>query len=428
MKPIVVTNHSQGYVASVFAFEFGAVCDPPQKAGLANVMARMLMKGTARFSRAELAEELDFLGSSFGIVAGHDWLQMTADCSTPNLSRLMELLHEMLVTPTFPQEELDKTKRQVIAETAEMKDSDSSAAQLFFGQQLFQSSRYARPTCGFQTTVESLARPDVESCFQESICRANLVAGMAGDLELPEAEQHAARVADSLRPGCRADIAPPPVDERKGLDVLLVTRPGRSQAQVMIGQMGVPGSHPDLIPLRVVVSGFGGMFTSRLVQEIREKRGWSYGVSASLDPGRHAGLFTIRFAPSNGDVAPAIQLTCELLASLVRQGLGDGELSLAKDYLANQFPFWLDTPPKKLDSLLNVRMTGKPSDYLETFVERVRAVTAPQAGRAIASLLRPADMCVTVLGDPSLEKRLASLPGVARFRTVPVEWDRDLPD
>jgi zinc protease len=209
----------------------------------------------------------------------------------------------------------------------------------------------------------------------------------------------------------------------EGLDLLLVTKEERSQAQVIIGQRAIPGDHPLMVPLRVAVLGFGGTFTSPLVREIREKRGWSYGVSAGLMAGRRGGSFKMRFSPKNDEVAPAISLALEMLNELVYKGPDEETLAFTKRFLVQQYPFMTETPVSRLDQMMHVAATNKPSDYLDTYCERVQAVEADAALFALRSVLLPARQTVVVFGDPSLEESLTKIPGIARFRKLNVDYD-----
>jgi len=427
MKIIQVQNRGLPYVAFKFTFGSGAAQDPPGKEGLAYLTAHMLSRGTAAHTRNQLADELDFVGSSAGIIVRNESIQVAADCSTRNLQRLLSLLAEMIARPAFPETELEKLKRQTIAEISELKDSDGAAAGLFFAQLLFEGHPYAHPIRGYRDTVSAITRDDVVAFYQKHFCTAALVVGVAGDLDKRTAQDASSSVASLLPEGVESPPTPPAPGRGGGVRGLLVTKPDKSQAQVVLGQPAITGCDPRLFPLRTTVTGFGGTFTSLLVREIREKRGWSYGVGASLFPGKRAGVFSIRYAPKNADVGDAVRLTLELLEELRGSGLDRDNLEFAKQFMINQFPFAVDTPLKKMDMRLNVLLTGKPADYLDTYVERVRAVDMETAAAAVASLLDPDKMVLAVVGDESLEAALRPLSLSGGFRKLPVSWDGPLP-
>jgi zinc protease len=427
MTAIHVENHTLEYVALSITFQVGAAKDPAGKEGLAHLAANMLLRGTAKYSREALAEELDYVGTSFGINVGRETTQIFVDCSTRNLPQLVELVAEVLAAPTFPEDEFQKLKRQTVAELSEMRDSDADAARLFFSELLFEGHPYAHPTRGYEKTINSITREEAENFYRQNFSQANILIGVAGDVAPDAVANVRGQLMVGLPVGNALESTPEVPSFEPGLRVLLVTREDRSQAQVAIGQTALRGDSSDLFPASVAVTGFGGTFTSILVREIREKRGWSYGVGAALVPGRHTGLFQIRYAPSTEDVVPAIQLTEELLVDLATNGLAAEHIEFAQSYMASQYPFLLDTPHKRLAMALDVILANKPEDYVENYVKYVESVTVDGAKAALNRLLRPGDLAVVVVGDAALAESLSALPGVTSFRQISATWDGPLP-
>lgn len=427
MTTVHVENHTLEYVALSITFQIGAAQDPAGKEGLAHLAANMLLRGTRTHSREELADELDFVGTSIGVSVGRETTQIFVDCSTRNLPQLLSLLENVITTPTFPEEELEKLKRQTIAELSELRDSDGGASRLFFSELLFEGHPYAHPTRGYEATVAEITRDEVKAFYRDYFTRANVLLGIAGDVTEGTVPQMRSQLLSKLPAGEPRPATPDVPSFDPGLRILLVTRPDRSQAQVAIGQTGLRGDSPDLFPATVAITGFGGTFTSVLVREIREKRGWSYGVGAALVPGRYTGLFQVRYAPATQDVVPAIKLTGELLDDLAANGLPEEHIEFAKSYMSSQYPFLLDTPHKRLAMALDVVLSNKPKDYVENYVKSVEAVTVDGAKVAINGLLRPTDLAVVVVGDPALAESLAALPGVTSFRQISYSWDGPLP-
>jgi len=427
MKVIQVENHTLTYIALVLNARAGSALDPPGREGLAYVTAHMLQRGTRRHTREQVADELDLVGTGINVSVGAEGVQFFVDCASANLPGLLDVLSEVLAAPIFDPAELDKLKRQTLAEIHELRDSDAGLAAYFFSALLHEGHRYGPPARGYETSLASITRDDVVEFYRKHYTQAAFVVGIAGDIGPTIRDQVLDATVRRLPAGRTRPATPPVPAGPHGLDLLLVTKPERTQAQVAVGQKAIPGSDPRFMPATVAVTGFGGTFTSVLVREIREKRGWSYGVGAGLAPGRYTGTFRIRYAPKNENVAEALSLTLDLLSALRTDGLANEHLEFARNYLVNQHPFSVDTPVHRLDFLLTLQLTGRPLSQLDRFAETVRTVTDADANSAISSFLEPERSRIVVVGDASLQDSLVKLPGIARFRTVPFDHDGPLP-
>lgn len=427
MQVISVPHDVLPYVAVNVTFRRGASQDPPGQEGLAYLTAEMLLRGTQRRSRAEFLGAVHQLGTSINVSAGEESIRLSADCAAEHLPALLELMAEAILEPAFSESELSHLQRRTIATLAEMRDDDSAAASLFFTAALFQGHPYAGGIYGYAHTLLAVERDDLAAFHAAHYCVDTLVVAMAGAVDKDEAQRFAEGLEAKLpagKPG-RTTLSH---ENPRSCKVVHVTHPERSQAQVLIGQAALPGRDSRLLPGLVAVTGFGGTFTSRLVREIREKRGWSYGVGASLQAGLHTGFFQMRFAPRNEDLRPALELSMQLLEELVSVGPSEDEIKFAARYLVQRFPFHLETILRRLNVLLNVTLTGKPTDYIETFCERVEDVDASSAVAALQSFLFPARQTIVVVADASVGESLAEFAGKQSVLTVPSTWDKPLPD
>ena len=142
---------------------------------------------------------------------------------------------------------------------------------------------------------------------------------------------------------------------------------------------------------------FGGTFTARLSQEIREKRGWSYGAYSSIHADQHLGSFLMRFSPSVKDTLPAIELALTMLESFVQDGITEEELATAKNYLCNSHPFAIDTSVKRLYEITHQYLTGRPDDWIDTYVSRIANLDLKTVNAAVNRHLSPQSMTLSVV-------------------------------
>lgn len=394
---IHIEEHTRPIVSVVLVLPIGSLQDPPDKEGLAYLTGRMLMKGAGTLSQAQIADELDFLGSSLSVSVGRETLMVSGDALTRNLDAFETLMAAVLTEPTFPQEELDKLKRKTLAELAQIRDDDASLGQRFYVRRLFGAHPYGRRLKGTEESLARITRDDVVAFYKAHFGNANVLVGAAGDIGRDRLDTLIARTLGKLP----VQLTPPPAigepPAAKGYQLVLVDKPERTQTQVFIGHPTVHATHEDYFPLLVANTVFGGTFTARLNHEIREKRGWSYGAYSSFSTDRRLGTFTIRFYPATKDTVPAMKLADELFTGLVDEGLSPQDVAFAQNYLANSHVFSIDTAERRLHELISARLTGRPDDYLDTFIKKVRAVTPAQVNAALKKHLTPDKVTVVVV-------------------------------
>jgi zinc protease len=178
---------------------------------------------------------------------------------------------------------------------------------------------------------------------------------------------------------------------RRGLRLTLVDKPERTQSQILLGQPAPAWGDPEFLALQVGTTAFGGTFTARLMNEVRSKRGLSYGASARVGQGRGPRSLITHVFPSLEQTRETLELVLALYRDWAKDGLTDDEVAFAKGYLANSFAFNIATPEERLDLRIAIALAGMPADHGATYVERVRKVTPAEVRHALRHL-RPDDL------------------------------------
>ena len=421
MKIVHVENHRHDHLVVNLTFRRGATTDPDGSSGRAWFGGEMLLRGTRHLSEERFQAELDLLGSSLNVGVGAETIHVVGDCRRETWGPFMDLLGEAVLHPVFLQPELVKLRRNHLEAIRNSRDSDNHLLMQMIPRLLFEGHPYARPARGEESELTAVSLDDARAFQHEHLARDMLIVGVAGDATRDEIDARLGPLADALPAAAPPHVIPTPEDSSEGLDVLLVERAGRTQAHVGIARLSAPGSAPDLVPLVVCNTAFGDTFTAPLVREIREERGWSYGVDSSLLPGRLTGVHVMQYAPANEYATDAIALGLRLLDETIERGPDEEDLDFAKSWLVNHFPFHFDTPAKRLDLQLQMLMTNRTPDYLDSFVERVRAVSREDAHAAADRHWAGRRIAVVVVGDPSLADSLATLKGLKRLRRVPFD-------
>jgi zinc protease len=415
-------DHTAGYVFFRVIFRGGSLLDPPGSPGLMVLAANAVLLGTRRRSRAEFLDALDELGASLDVAVYREQVAFEGEVLTRHLPAFVELLAEALAEPAFDPGEVERLARRTAAELEQVADSDEALVALAHHDHVFRGSAFARQTRGLPHTVVHVTAAQLREIWTQSISRTTAVVASAGDLTLEETERYG-RIALAGVGSAEVEIPAPPMPVLPaGLSILLVDKPDRTQTQVAWGHPCIPANHPDLLALSVANTALGGTFTARLMHEIREKRGWSYGAYSRISSDAIVGSFSARYYPATKDTLPALELGRQLLTDFAANGMRDEELEFTRSYLENSFPFVVETAAKRLTAQLEVEATGRPHDYLETYLDKLAQVTLAEANAAARAHIHPHALALTIVCTASdLEPALRAWPGVRELTVVPYD-------
>ncbi len=422
---LVEPSHAIPLVSMVVALRSGATHDPDGKEGLLRATLRMLRRGARGLSAQQIEDALDRLGAELSVEVSASSATVYAQVIGRNLEPFLELFATLLGAPTFPDDELARLKRETSAEIVESRDNDRALAQRAFRRAFFRGHAYARSSSGTVRTVESFTSDDVKKAYAEHLRSENLVVAFSGDITREASERAATRLLQGVAAGAGPVDRVGAPEEPKGRRLVFVDKPERTQTQIVIGALGTHGHDPDHMALSVANAVFGGTFTSRLMREVRSKRGWSYGAAARLGLDRQRHAFTMWTFPAATDCAPCIELELDLLERFVNDGITARELAFIQRYLARSYAFEVDTASKRVQQALDVELLGLPADYFTRHVESVQGVTLEQANRAVKDRLHPENLVVTVVGTASeiLDGVKGKIPRLASHEIVPFDQD-----
>ncbi len=412
----------------VVAFGTGAFFDPHGQEGLSRFTGRMLRRGTRGRSARELEAALDRLGGELSVEVSATTTTLHAQVIRRNLGGFVDLLAEVLGSPAFAPDEVERLRKKVLAELIEARDSDRHLAQVAFRAAMFEGHPFGRSAQGRPRTLATITPETLEAHYRGHYLRETATFGFAGDVGAQEASEIAERLSAALPSG-----AAPSFDARhdppgpRGRRLVIVDKPERSQTQILIGALGTSGHDPDHVPLLVGTAIFGGTFTSRLMREVRSKRGWSYGASARLSVERVRHALTVWTFPASTDAPKCVALELDLLERFVERGVTPRETAFVRNYLVRSHAFEIDTPTKRLHQALDTHTLALPADYHTSYLERVRATTAASASAAVRERISTQDLAIVVVGTAStIEAELrAALPRLDDVRVVPFDADAD---
>lgn len=412
-------------VSVVIAFRSGSAHDPPGKEGLARSVARMLRRGAERLSSQDIEQAIDALGGELATGASMSATTVQFEVIRRSLDRFVDLVGTLLAKPAFDEAELARLMREAEAELIEAQDSDASLASRAFRRTLFRGHAYGRRAAGRIQALRTITRADVRAFYERHYTRKNAVVAVSGAVTEAEAEAIAERLLGGLPEG---ELVADPVlapERRPGRHLVFVDKPARTQTQMLVGGLGTDPRDADHFALLVANTAFGGTFTSRLMQEVRAKRGWSYGASSRVGFDRQRDAFTMSTAPAATDAAACLALELELLHALREGGVTAGELEFVKRYLVRSHAFEIDTAKKRVHHKLEAALLDLPAGYHERYLEQIEAVPLGAAALAVRARLSEDDLVVSVVGTYAElgDAIAAAIPRLASVEVLPFDFD-----
>ena len=381
----------------------GAVADPMTKAGLANLTAELLMRGTKKHSAQALAEELDFLGASLSVDASYEVTTLSLTTLSKNLDPAMSLLAEVLLTPTFPQKEFDQKKKEIEGGLVSREDQPGWVAQRTFLAKLYPKNPYGRQVEGQPSTLATLTQADVKQQHQTYYRPNNAIITFVGDVTQVQAisllKKHFSDWRQTPLPELSWPESPPLSATRTIIDKKV------SQANVIMGQYGIARSNPDYYAFLIMNYILGDRGTeSRLMKRVREKLGLVYYIGSNFSPRKHPGPFYISLQTKNESASQAIAESLKLLRQLIAEGVTQEELDAAKAYLINSFPLRLASNRGVASILPVLEFYDLGLDYPDRYADLIGQVTLEKVQSVAKTYLHPDQLLQVIVADLSKAK------------------------
>lgn len=394
----LVEEHSIPFVALELRFRGGGSLDLPGKRGATNLMVGLLEEGAGDMDAREFARQTEGLAASFSYNVYDDTVTVSAKFLTENRDQAVALLRESLINPRLDADAIERVRAQILSSVRSDEKDPSAIAGRSFDHMVYGDHPYGSDLDGTVESVTGLTRDDLVAAHRAALSRDGLYIGAVGDITGPEL-------------GALVDILLAGVPDRGGElpDPVVPTFPGginvvdfdTPQSVVQFGQSGIAFEDPDYFAayLLNVILGGGG-FDSRLMQEVREKRGLTYGVYSYLVDKDQADIWKGSVASANDRVAEAISVIRAEWTKMRDSGVTEQELQDAKTYLTGAYPLRFDGNGPIANIMVGMQMAGMPVDYIATRNDRVNAVTLDDVNRIARTLLDPDRLSFVVVGRP----------------------------
>ncbi|WP_171132007.1 MULTISPECIES: pitrilysin family protein [unclassified Ruegeria] len=394
----LVEDHSIPFTALEIRFRGGTSLDDPEKRGAVNLMSGLIEEGSGDLDARSYARVLEFLAASFSYRASDDSLSISAQFLTENRDEVVDLLRTTLHEPRFDQGAIERVRAQVLSGLrSDMTDPNDIAGQSF-AEMAYGDHPYGTEGKGTLETVSALTRDDIVEAYENVFAKDRLYVGAVGDITAEELGV----LLDTLLADFPETGKPLPeraeVTIEGGISVVDFDTP---QSVALFGQKGIDRDDPDFFAAFVLnhILGGGG-FESRLMHEVREKRGLTYGIGTYLVPKDLASVYLGSVSSANDRIAEAIEVIRQEWARAASEGVTQKELDDAKTYLTGAYPLRFDGNGQIAGIMVGMQMDDLPIDYIATRNDKVNGVTLEDVNRVASELLDPEGLHFTIVGKP----------------------------
>jgi zinc protease len=375
----------------------GSAQDPEGLEGAAGMTASLMREGTETRSAIDIARAIDFIGGSLSVNAGLDYSAAVAEALAKDADTCLALFADVILHPVFPDEELDRERKQWLAALDAVKEEPRSLTSLVFNRVVYGSHPYGRQRGGTRQSLEDLSRKDLETFYRRIFIPRNAILVVAGDFKSPDMLAKIQQAFSGWTGESPDTTALPAPAFIQGRQVVLIDKPDATQAQIRLGNIGIDIRNPDYFPVMVANTIFGEGFTSRLVEELRVKRSLTYGAGSGFATGLSGGSFSIGTFTKNETLGEAIDVILAELQKFRKSGATADELAKAKNYMAGEFARSLQSPGAIASRLTDIEIYGFPQDYLTRYIERLRAVSGDDVRKAAQKHFQHDDLVLVLL-------------------------------
>ena len=399
LKVILSERTDLPVVSASLVFATGSSANPPDKPGLANFTAAMLDEGTKTRNALQIADEVARLGASLATGSTMDLIQISVTSLAAQFPRTLDLVADVALNPTFPQEEVERQRASRLANLLSQKSNPSQIAARVMAAALYGPAHpYGYVDLGTEASNKALTREAMVDYWKQHIVPGNAALVVVGAVSRKQLEALTAKAFAGWTGKAAAGITLP-APRGTSAKLVIVDMPGAAQTQVRVASIGAPRSTPDFEALEVMNALLGGLFTSRINLNLREDKGYTYGAFSTFVFRQDAGPFLVGAGVRTDATAPSVTEIYNEIRKMKDVEVTMDELTLGKDSLVRSMPGRFETTSQTVDSFSTLFVYNLGLDYYSKYIERIGALDAAGVHAAARKHLVPERMLVVAVGD-----------------------------
>jgi len=405
---LLLEKHAIPMISVEVGLRSGSVTDPAGKEGTSSLTASLLRKGTASRKSEQVSSDLDFIGMQYNTQVDQDETHISADFLKKDSDAAFALLGDLLLHPTFPEDEVKKKIAQEVDGIRSAKDDPDNVLQLYFMKFLYADHPYGRAPEGDEKSLPTITRADIDGFYRSHYTPGNTIIAVAGDFDSDAMQQKISQVFGEWKGKAPAVAAVPVAKTVSGKHVLLVDKPDATQTYFMVGNVGISNTNADRGYINVVNTLFGGRFTSLFNEELRIKSGYSYGAFSFFDQLRAPGPFIMSTFTKNATTEPAVDKSLEVLGILHSKGFTPEEIASAKTYINGSLPPRFETTPQLARVMTALELNGLSREQFNQNLVKQQSTSEADAHRVIGTYFPDKDYVMVLIGKASEIGKIAA--------------------
>ena len=391
----------------------GSALDSTGFEGVAGMTTSIMREGTETRSSTEIANAIDFVGGSLSVAAGADYCAANAEVLKKDVATGLELFADVILRPSFPEEEINRERKQRLANLEGLKEDQSSIASITFNKNAYGTHPYGRQSFGTKASLDAIERHDLVEFHKKIFVPNNTTLVVVGDFTSLEMLDKITAAFGQWKKGEPLAVTIQQPAKLEGRKIVLVNKSDATQTQMVFGNTGIDIKSPDYFAVQVANTIFGGGFTSRLVDELRVKRSLTYGVRSSFGASMYGGTYSISTFTKNETVNEMMDAVLNEIKKYRAKGASPEELKKGQNYIAGNFARSLQSPEALASRLTDIELYGFPRNHLETYIQRLRAVTLDDVQRVAQKYFLLDDLLIVLVAPAEL-----TTPKVQKYGTV----------
>lgn len=398
LRLVIVEDRRLPLVSYHLSFRTGDAHDPPDLPGLTDMMTGMLSEGTESRTSRQLADEIARLGATLTARANADYTTVAASALSIYGDEVLGLMADVVLRPSFPEDELELIKQNSKEGLKQQRAQPSFLASEMVSRVVFGQHPYSviSPT---PESIDAMTRETLVQFHRQQFVPGHAVLTIVGDVERDEVIKRIESLFGEWAGGGLSASEFPALPERLERSIYVVDRPGSAQSNIVIADAGLTRTSPDYFPVLLMHTVLGANASSRLFMNLREEKGYTYGAYSSLDARRTAGTLRATAEVRTPVTGASLKEFFYELNRIRDEEVSEKEIRDAKAYLTGVFPIRLETQEGLIDQLVQIKMYGLPADYLQTYREKVSAVTVADIQRVANKYIMPDKVAIIIVGD-----------------------------